>query len=172
MCLPSSFSHSLSSLLSLSLPVSVFSQMIHLSSWGSSLSPLPQSSLTSWSPRTRAAQPTSRLYSEGGTHRGPEGGCTGGGRGWILGSDASEGEFYLTEDRSSAGHKQLQTWIPLVVNLRAGASKCPEIGERMLDKLIISYKTLQRYLTDLSRHCQSSMGLVKAEHKELYLVFK
>lgn len=43
-----------------------FSQMIHLSSWGSSLSPLPQSSLTSWSPRTRAAQPMSRLYSEGG----------------------------------------------------------------------------------------------------------
>lgn len=92
-----------------------------------------------------------------------------------LGCDASAGEFYLADNnRSSAGHKQLQTRIPLVVNVRAGASKwfiCPEIGERMLDKLIISHKTLQRYLTDLSRHCQSSMGLVTAEHKKLYLVF-
>lgn len=86
-----------------------------------------------------------------------------------MGSDASAGEFYLADDRSSAGHKQLQTWIPLVVNVMAGASKwfiCPEISERMLDKLIISHKTLQRYLTDLSRHCQSSMGLVTAEHKK------
>lgn len=41
----------------------------------------------------------------------------------------------------------------------------------MLDKSIISHKTLQRNLTDLSRHCQSSTGLVKAELKESYLVF-
>lgn len=91
-----------------------------------------------------------------------------------MGNDALAGEFYLADNRSSAGHKELHTRILVVVNLRAGASKwfiCPEIGERMLDKLIISHKTLQRYLTDLSRHCQSSMGLVKAEHKELYLVF-
>lgn len=85
-----------------------------------------------------------------------------------MGSDASAGVFYLADDRFLAGRKPIQTRIPLVVNVRAGASKwfiCPEIGERMLDKLKISRKTLQRYLMDLSQHCQSSMGLVKAEHK-------
>lgn len=90
-----------------------------------------------------------------------------------MGSDASASEFYLAK-KSSAGDKQLQTRNFLVVNLRAGASKwfiCPEIGDRMLEKSIISHKTLQKYLMDLSRHCQSFMGLVKAEHKELYLVF-
>lgn len=46
------------------------SQMTRSSSWGSSLSPPPLSSPTSWSPRTRAAQPTSRPSSEGG--RAPE----------------------------------------------------------------------------------------------------
>lgn len=101
---------------------------------------------------------------------GLEGGCTGGREGVeFLGSDASAGEFYLADNRSSAGRKNnYKHGFPLVVNLRVGASEwfiCPEIGERMLDKLIISHKTLQRYLTDLSRHCQSSMGLVKAEHK-------
>lgn len=35
----------------------------------------------------------------------------------------------------------------------------------MLDNSVISHKTLQRNLTDLSRHCQSSTGLVKAELK-------
>lgn len=72
-----------------------------------------------------------------------------------MGSDASAGVFYLKDDKSSAGHKQTQTRIPLVVNVRAGASTwfiCPEIGERMLDKSIISHKTLQPYLADLSRH--------------------
>lgn len=91
-----------------------------------------------------------------------------------MGSDASVVEFYLAEDRSSAGYKQLQTCTLLVVNVRAGASEwfiCPEISERMLDKLKISHKTLQRYLTDLSQHCQSAMGLVTAEHEKLYLVF-
>lgn len=89
--------------------------------------------------------------------------CAGGGRGWILGSDASAGEINLAEDRSSAGHKKWKTRVLLVVNLRAGASKwffCPEIGERMLEKLITSHKTLQRQLKDLSQHCQSFMGLV------------
>lgn len=92
----------------------------------------------------------------------------------FLGNDASAGEFCLADDRPSAEHKQLQTLIPLVVNLRAmlqsGFKVCPEIGDRCY-KMIISHKTLQRYLTDLSQHCQSSMGLVKAERKELYLIF-
>lgn len=48
---------------------------------------------------------------------------------------------------------------------------CPEIGERTLNYLIISHTSLQRYLMDLSQHCQSSMVLVKTEHEELYLVF-
>lgn len=35
----------------------------------------------------------------------------------------------------------------------------------MLDNSVISHKALQTNLTDLSRHCQSSTGLVKAELK-------
>lgn len=100
---------------------------------------------------------------------GPEGGCTGGGRGlnfWeVMPQRAS---FTLPTTDLQLGENNYKRGFPLVVNLRVGASEwfiCPEIGERMLDKLIISHKTLQRYLTDLSRHCQSSMGLVKAEHK-------
>lgn len=52
----------------------------------------------------------------------------------FLGNDASAGEFCLADDRPSAEHKQLQTLIPLVVNLRAmlqsGFKVCPEIGDR------------------------------------------
>lgn len=94
------------------LPSVSSSQMIPLSSWGLSPSPLPQSFLTSWSPRTRAVQPMSRLFSEGRggfrrvTHRGSEGG-----RDWILGGDASVGTSFA--DPSLGGHKQLHG-LPLL----------------------------------------------------------
>lgn len=145
-----------------------FSQMIPLSSWGLSPSPLPLSSPTSWSPRIQAAQPTSRLYSElrgGGNERDTQGVE---GRGWIFGKWCLSGwSFALPTTDLQLGVNNFKRRFPLGVNVRVlqSGSFCPGIGERMLDKLIITQKTPQRYLTDLSRHCQSSTGLVKAEHE-------
>lgn len=55
------------------------------------------------------------------------------GGGVVWGSHASAGESYLAVDGSSAGQKQLQTWVLLTLKLRAVLEKR---GERMLEKLL------------------------------------
>lgn len=114
------------------LRVLSFSQMMRLSSWGSSRSPLPQSSLTSWSPKTRAAQPMSRLSSEGGGGQKEgelawgwaEGGCTGGvWWGWILGEWCLSRWALSYRGQIFSWAETITTQVLLVVNLRAGSSK-------------------------------------------------
>lgn len=146
------------------------SQMTRSSSWGSSLSPPPLSSPTSWSPRTRAAQPMSRPSSEGG--RAPER-CTLGVGGRMHNKGEGGGGNILAKPQQvtllcwrTDLQKPFRSRVLLHANSQGGYAKIffllksvKVMPERSKD----SHETLQRYPTDSSRHCQSRMGLVKGQ---------
>lgn len=147
------------------------SQMTRSSSWGSSPSPPPLSFPTSWSPRTRAAQPTSRPSSEGGrkgaramhagsrredAQRGGEEGREGGGNIWRSLSRwlfSCRGQTFTNRCNHGFSSMQIQ---------RVGTQRFPfSWNERMPErsKKFTSHQTL----TDSSRRCHSRMGLVKGQ---------
>lgn len=160
-----------------------FSQMIRLSSWGSSRSPLPQSSLTSWSPKTRAAQPMSRLSSEGGDGR-KEGELA---RGW--GGQREDARAGLGEGVNFGGVMPQQvSFILLRTDLQLGRNSyntgspcCKFEGGffkevlKPVNACLINWIFHTRPFRDTWRTCHNTVShswdWLKAENKELYLVF-
>lgn len=77
--------------------------------------------------------------------------------------DASAGDFSLVEDGSSQTVPIMDSPPCKFNGWVVKGSLSPEISQRMFERSKHSHKTLQRYPTDSSRHCQSRTGLGKSQ---------